>query len=789
MSVRPEARGRSSSESLPAERDLRATFGLRAVRVYLVLSGVVAIACAIQPLFAVMGPELAVALGLSLPVFVAPTAARIAIASRAAERPPSGLGLVAHVLVVAMAGVAIPCLAAIGSGLVHGFCDAAQGALFVVLGPVMGVPLAALAGLVAASLTTRPRVATLLATLVPLGSIALGLYRFVDTPAIFAYTHFVGYFPGTLYDPDIAIESAYGTLRLASLALGALLVLVMHVGFDGARLDRRRFARAPLHTLGALALALGLVAVEVYGPELGHRSTSTSIAEVLGARLEGERCTVIVPRELPRGQAERIRDDCDFRVARAEEVLGVTQRARVTAFFFRNADEKRLLMGASNTYIAKPWRNEVYLQLSQWPHVVLFHEIVHVVAGNVGRGPFRVSGGIGGLLPSAGIVEGVAVAVAWDEREDLTPHQWARALVEIGHAPSIAETEGLGFLLQPASRAYTANGSFVRWILETRGNEAVRRLYRTGSYEDALGMPLDEAEREWRAFLATVPLPPHAIPMARLRFERPAIFGQICPHAIAALEAELGTALAGGDDVRALERCDAILALDEGQAGVRALRAGALGRAGRFEEAEAELRGLVGPPSAATPVIVRARESLGDAYWQHGELDRARSLYEENLALPQPEDQRRQIEVRLFALTRGGETSTALRELLAADAREAIDAGTQLSAIAWLDRADPSGLGAYLTARQLFARERFDLMRPLLGRARAQGLPTEAIARESERMRAITLYATGDLDGAERAFTAILADARAHEGDLGREVEAEDWLARVRWRRTHAPRD
>jgi hypothetical protein len=103
-------------------------------------------------------------------------------------------------------------------------------------------------------------------------------------------------------------------------------------------------------------------------------------------------------------------------------ILGVTQRARVTAFFFRDTSEKRRLMGASNTYIAKPWRNEVYLQLGGWPHPVLFHEIVHVVAGNVGRGPFRVSGGIGGLLPSPGIVEGVAGArhgliVAWPGAE------------------------------------------------------------------------------------------------------------------------------------------------------------------------------------------------------------------------------------------------------------------------------------------------------------------------------------------------------------------------------------
>jgi tetratricopeptide (TPR) repeat protein len=764
----------------------RALFALRSVRLYFVVCGVVAALTALQPLFAVMGPELALVLGLVLPLFAAPMGARLVVEARM-RGTDAPRALLRRALAISLVGPAIPVLAAIVSGLVRGFCDPWSGALFVALGPGVGVPLAALAGVVAASLTERPRLATFLAWLVPVGSIALGIERFVGTPAIFAYTHFVGYFPGTLYDPDIAVEGPYWALRLGSLALAVALAVTFEACFDGRRLALGRLRRAPFSAALVATLALGLALAEAYGPELGLRSTSASIARELGGRYEGERCVVLVPRELPRAQAERLRDDCDFRVARAEEVLGVTQPTRITAFFFRTTEEKRRLMGASNTYIAKPWRNEVYLQLGGWPHPVLFHEVVHVVAGNVGRGPFRVSGSIGGMLPSAGIIEGVAVAVAWDEREDLTPHQWARALVEVGHAPSIEETEGLGFLLQPASRAYTASGSFVRWILETRGSGAVRRLYASGSYEETLGMPLAEAEAEWRAFLETVPLPPYAVPMARLRFERPAIFGQICPHAIASLEEELGAALGSGDDARALARCEAILALDEGQAGVRAVRVGALARSGRIDEAEAELAVLVGPPAAATPIVVRAREQLGDAHWQRGELERARALYEANLAVPQPEDARRQIDVRLYGLEHGREVAGPLLELLAPDARVPHDAATQLAALAALDDADPGGLAPYLVARQLFARERFDMALPRLVTANERRFPTPLILREAERMWAISLYATGDLEGARQRFEAIAADARdASEGDVGRLVEAEDWLARIRWARARA---
>ncbi len=766
---------------------LKETFALRAVRVYLVLSGLVAVATTLSPLFAVMGLELAIVLGVALPLFVAPTSARILVAARR-EGPVEARALARSVLVVAMAGLLIPLVAALASGLFRGYCDLAAGLLFVLLGPGIGVPLAALLGLVAASTSTRPRLATALALLVPLGSIALALARFVTTPAIFAYTHLVGFFPGSLYDADVVLEAPYATLRLASLALFALALLVLDVGFDGERLRLARFARAPGRAWLAAALAIGLLVVEAEGPALGHRSTRASIAQALGARLDGERCTVLVPRELPRQSAERLRDDCDFRVERAEEVLGVRHPGRITAFFFRSSDEKRRLMGASNTYIAKPWRDEVYLQLSGWPHPVLFHEIVHVVAGSVGRGPFRVSGGLEGLLPSAGIVEGVAVAVAWDEREGLTPHQWARTLLDTGHAPSIAATEGLGFLLQPASRAYTANGSFVRWILETRGSAVVRRLYETGSYEEALGVPLEDAEASWRAFLETVPLPPEALGMARLRFERPAIFGQICPHAVAALESELSAAMSSGDTERALARCADVLRLDAGQAEVRAARVALLARAGRFDEAEDELARLVGPPSAATPIVLSARSSLADGYFQHGERERARRLYEASLAVAQPEDARRQLEVRLYALDAGSGASSALREVLSPDPRETNDGATLLAAIGRLERADPSGLGPYLEARQLVARERFALARPRLEEALERGLPNASLRREAERLRAISLAASGRLDEAEHAFAVLAFEARAEERGSGREVEAEDWLARVRFFRARAAR-
>ncbi|MCS6858554.1 MAG: hypothetical protein NZM37_12630, partial [Sandaracinaceae bacterium] len=520
---------------------------------------------------------------------------------------------------------------------------------------------------------------------------------------------------------------------------------------------------------------------EWYGDELGLWSSVKAIEQNLGQRLEGERCTAILPRELPKKRAERWLEDCDFRIEQIEKSMRVSFSGRIQAFFFRNHQEKKRFMGASHTYIAKPWRREVYLQLSSWPHPVLRHEIVHVVAGAIASGPFRVAGRWGGIWPSPGIIEGVAVALAWDSIDGMTPHQWARALLEIGRTPTISKVEGIAFLLEPPSRAYTANGSFVRWIIESRGIEAIHKLYRSGSYEEALGIPVQQAEKEWREFLRTVPLPSHAIPMAQLRFEKPALFGQVCPHAIASIEAELSSAIARGDEEKALDYCNLILSIDPTHLNARINRITLLARLGRFTEAETELDTLIAN-GAGSAVSRYARERLADMYWRMGQIERTRSLLEMNLELPQTEDDRRQVEVRLHALGLDTEAQKVLRAFFSPDSDETVDAAVQVALLARLIQSQRStGLAAYLIARQMFHRERFDETLYWIGVARGYGMPLQSIEREAERMEAISLYATDRLIDAENLLKRMREKARA-ANELGRGVEIEDWLERVHWK-------
>jgi tetratricopeptide (TPR) repeat protein len=735
------------------------------------LAGAVGVALSTSRLLGVHGVESALALGLALPMLAAWLGARVG-----RDGAPDGASdAIGRALGIGVLLLAIPTAILALNQLRVRNCAPLEGLAFVLLGPGVGVLLASFVGLVIGALVKRPRLATTLAVSVPIASALWGLLQFWFSPAIFVYDPFAGWFPGTIYDEDVGLPSSLLSYRAISLAwLGAAITLFSIVWQPTAarslawRNLRTRWPR----TLLAIALFAFALGGRAQGLALGHRTSVASIDETLGAVRRGDRCVVHAPRELSEAQLARLVEDCDFRVSRAESMLGVTQTTPVHAFFYRDTEEKRRAMGAGSTFIAKPWRDEVHLQLRGWPHPVLAHEVVHVVAGNAARGPFRVSGQLGGYLPNPGFIEGIAVAVEWPSSDGMTPHEWARALREMDRLPPLADLFGLRFLQHPARDAYATAGSFVRWALDEKGAEAVRAAHRAGD-PSLLGGSLAELEAEWNRFLDGIELDPRKLALAELRFSRSSIFATTCPHVLARLQQELGADLAAGDDRRVVRTCREILSIEEGDLGARLALVGALARRGQLDEARAELASL--EEGAPAPLVAMAKERLADALWLRGEREAARALYEALLELPQSDDERRGREVKLLAIETGGAVGRHVRDLLVGPDARGVPAPIAVHLARGIADARPDGLGAYLEARQLIQNERWDLAWPLLQVAKERGLPSERFDDELRRMTAISAFALGRLDESRTLFETARSRPALRN-------DAEDWLARIAWR-------
>ncbi|MGH7329955.1 MAG: hypothetical protein ACREJX_16540, partial [Polyangiaceae bacterium] len=386
----------------------------------------------------------------------------------AGEAPRRPIACILHGIEIGLFLSAISLFTAIVHGVRVGFCDFAGGVIGFLLtaavGTVLGGIWGACVGEVAHRFVRRRLVCVLGSLAAPLACVIVGLLRFYTSPIVFSFDPFVGYFSGSFYDTVIDPGSALLSYRLGTLAT------ITFVLAASSLLDRdgKKFGRAASNetTLARTILAVVALGTSLWitanGIALGHWQTSESIAKDLGGKKSGARCDVVYPDSIREKDALLLVKDCDEEIASDEKVLGVRGPDRITAFFFRDAGDKKRLMGAADVYIAKPWRHEVYLQVEGYPHPVLGHEIAHVVAGSFGRGPFRIAGELGGLWPNPGLIEGTAVATAPEEGE-LTDATWARAMLDLGILPPMRELFSVDFLGRSGAQSYTAAGSFIRW--------------------------------------------------------------------------------------------------------------------------------------------------------------------------------------------------------------------------------------------------------------------------------------------------------------------------------------
>ncbi len=755
----------------------------RPQRVTAVVVGILLLLIGFAPLFGGPGYEQSLAAGLVLP---AAAAIATALDVARADRTASPLWVVGRGVASGLALAGVGFATALVHGLRVGFCDLAGGArgylLTAAVGAVMGGAWGAVAGEMVRRARRKRLACAVLGLAAPLGGIAISVTRFYASPMVFAFDPFFGYFSGTLYDTVIDAGMPLLTYRLGSVAtLGALALVASAVerrasgGLSLAPLRASPGARARA-ALGA-AFAVVSIFVTLDGAELGHWETPSTIAATLGGKRAGPRCDVVYPDGLREDQVGLLLKDCEEELTHDEAFFGARFDGRLTAFFFRDAQEKKRLMGAADTYIAKPWRREVYLQVHSYPHPVLGHEIAHVVAGTFARGPFRIAGAFGGWWPNPGLIEGVAVAASPDE-DELTGPEWAHAMMDLKILPPAGRVFSFAFLADSAAKSYTVAGAFLRWVVERWGAETVRRWY---GGEDLTVLTatgwgaLDAAFRDW---VGATALAPEATAYAKARFDRPSVFGRRCPHVVDALRGEADHCRDALQVDRARRLYDDVLVRDPHDWAARF----GLGlmelRFGDVVVGATDLRVLSDEDAAPRPWRDRSAGSLADALLGSTDPARwsqARDLYAELASRSMDEDGARTLEVKAYAAARvesDPEARAAILELLVGEPGRPVDGEAGLARIAaWAAKtADP--VAEYVLGKNLANRELWAEAAVHLDRAIATGEPTARIGRELLKERAVCACAVGDVTKAREVRERVEAKA----GPFGESSGRKAWM-------------
>jgi tetratricopeptide (TPR) repeat protein len=532
---------------------------------------------------------------------------------------------------------------------------------------------------------------------------------------------------------------------------------------------------------GAAALAVSAF-ITLSGARLGHWSTTRSIEQSLGRTTTQGRCQVVYSAFVPRADAERVAGECVGHLPEIEAYLGARGPERVKVFLFASDAEKGAYMGASHTYIAKPWRGEVYVQAAGFPHPTLGHELAHVVSGSFGPGPFHVAGPLGGVIPDPGRIEGIAVAASPGEDDDFTLLEWSKALLDLNLLPEMPSVFRLGFLAKSHHAAYTVAGAFVSWFHDRYGAEALRGWYAGRPIEAvAAGRSLSALDREFRADLAKIQLRPELLAMAKARFDRPSIFGRVCPRRIdrdlALAEARLGS----GDTRGAREALQALLELDRQNTRARLGLALCDVREGALDAAIARYQALASDPRLSVLERASALEARGDVEVMAKRPDRGAEAYSQVAKLDADEDRQRTMEVKNLAAF--GPPNDGERVLLIGDP-ELGPSWDQAAPLLGAQAAAGDPLAQYLVGRNLWlhgrARAALDYLDAALEadpvpfrKSPYSWPPSMRIMREASRLRVVISCSDRRFDRAKAA-----EDARRLREDPGMPAAKKDAVTR-----------
>jgi hypothetical protein len=804
----------SASALVRARRFVEARLGRRALVWALLLAAGAAALCFL-PLFNVLGYDFSLAIGLLAALASvdvghgAVAAARRRGQPALSAEPSEGSAPPAKLRAEQVRRLRTPLAAALVAGTLGGLailvlplalsllnalrvrnCNLGAGFLFYALLPVGTALFAAPAGTLAG--LAFPRRGRLVAYLIPFVSVGWSLWRLYFDPPVFVFDPFGGYFPGPIYD-----EALRPPERLVHFRLVNLVWIATAIACAATWLRRRGPRRSWLLTgLLSAALLSGSIGLFLQRGRLGFHVDRTRLQEVLERETRSAHFVVHSDPAADGTPDERslVMQDLEFRFDQLVRILGVAPRLPITVFLFPSAAAKKDLVGAGGTLYAKPWTQEIFIQAERFPARRLRHELVHVFASAFGDPVFGVSLAWRFPLPrlASGLIEGIAEAADYgDPWGRATVHQEARAMIAARLAPPLAKVVGAGFSTISGARAYTIAGSFTHFLLETRGAEKLRAVYRSGGdFAGVYGRDLAALEPEWLAFLERQPLDQREQARARERFRRPAIFGKVCARELAAKVHEARGRLYSVPE-KAVELMRSVCQDDPQEPSYRLDLADALAAAGLTDLALREASQVENDETMTDPLRSRAAQIAASALYHARRFAEARTAVERGLKFATEDAEQRTGLARLRSLEDDTARATLGRVLFGDSPLRGVEAGLVVFLMDRFTRTYPDeALGPYLLGRQIayrdpkLALELLEQACPLAG-GEPRARPLEPVfVKECHTLVAESAFRAGDLARSRLALER-LRDAADSVADR---LRALDLLERVDWEKQRLAR-
>ncbi len=644
------------------------------------------------------------------------------------------------------------------SSLIKEDCYIKEGSLFFLLIPTITVFFSTSIGLLFCYFFGRKGIFIGFITILIIALYAL--WKLYHGVSIFVYNPIFGFFPGPLYDEAIPITLTLIISRITVLFWGILLLLALRIA-SGFRNNLIRI----WDVLLLVILVIAIITTHLNESKIGISYTRDYITQnILSNSIETENFVIYYAPGTPEAKdIELIAMDHEWRYKQLKEALDLDSTQKIKSYLYPDIKTRKMLTGAGETTIANPIHSEIHLIYDSFPHPVLKHELVHVMAGEFGNNVLKLS-------PKIGLLEGIAVAVDW-RGQRFTPHEWSKVMVEMGIAPQIEDIVGFGFWYASSEVGYTLMGSFSRYLIDSYGIEKFKSAYKTGNFS-IYGKNLGELSLEWQEFIKTVETQSQTKAIAEARFSRPSIFQATCPRKVAELKNQGYESFENDNYYEAKNTFSEALTYNNSDPNLINWLAYSHYYEGNFDRA-LEIANSSTPGSKIDKDLLKNLE--GNAVWQMGNAEEALQIFKNLLNEQLPDSTKRELEIKIETISENSQVEDNIRQFFGTR-----DKVLQLTYLQNAIMSDPLYAPSYyLKGRLLFNKGEYEKAIPELIRAYLLELPSYRLTNENLRILGISLFAKGNYDQSIAVFEELM---RIEENEAARQY-ATDFIERARWRK------
>jgi len=350
-------------------------------------------------------------------------------------------------------------------------------------------------------------------------------------PQVFFFNPIIGFFPGTVYDEDLSIDSRLILYRLINVCFMALVIFLV---------DNRRNKKILYKFTVSILLFLIAVSFFLLKPVLHFATNKSRLEEVLKNRIGTPHFDIhYSDSSISEKQREYTGLIHEYYFELIDDQLAEHYKKRISTYLFYDGARKMELIGAGNANLAKPWLNQAYLNISSYEGT-LKHELVHVMASDFGGSPFKVASNL-----NSAIIEGLAMAIE-NNFDGFPLHFLAKNAYESGYRIPISQLfSGLNFFAQSSSLSYVYAGSFIKYLIDRYGIEKIKLLYKESNFNKYFGKSVSQLEDDYKRFLETKEIKYNRY-QAQLYFSGLTIFQKFCPRIVAERQKKADAMLKAG---------------------------------------------------------------------------------------------------------------------------------------------------------------------------------------------------------------------------------------------------